>query len=213
MHLPSHPNLHGWCICRWRLVRSEVKLQPFVPCVWTSWRACSHWAKPCEVCKCRSKLSFHCSTGVRILENFGQDKHGQTLHGFTMALPDFPFICTIQVLQNGCHRRKCKKVRRHFISRTSAQNNPYRVNKKEEKKKNSAVFSPKEGKKFVWEKMFQRRRLCHRSSKVLGEWPTCDLQMLLRKTWGISCVAASHLQKACSLVNPVNLVFIFMGSV
>ena len=50
MHLPSHPNLHGWCVCRWRLVRSEVKLQPFVPCVWTSWRACSHWAKPCEVC-------------------------------------------------------------------------------------------------------------------------------------------------------------------
>lgn len=143
MHLPSHPNLHGWCICRWRLVRSEVKLQPFVPCVWTSWRACSHWAKPCEVCKCRSKPSFHCSTGVRILENFGQDKHGQTLHGFTMALPDFPFICTIQVLQNGCHRRKCKKVRRHFISRTSAQNNPYRVNKKEEKKKTAPFFLPK----------------------------------------------------------------------
>ena len=23
--------------------------QPFVPCVWTSWRACSHWAKPCDV--------------------------------------------------------------------------------------------------------------------------------------------------------------------
>ena len=160
MHLPSHPNLHGWCICRWRLVRSQVKLQPFVPCVWTSWRACSHWAKPCEVCKCRSKASFHCSTGLRILENFGQDKHGQTLHGFTMASKS----CRMVVIDASVKRSGVTSFPEPRPRTTlSCQQ------KGREKKNNSAVsFSQRKARSSFDKKMFKKAQAL--PQVVKGPW-------------------------------------------